>query len=403
MSYRLGILSTHPIQYYSPWYRALSSQPDLDLTVYYAHRQTPQGQGEAGFGVAFNWDVPVLEGYAHEFLHNVARSPNVFDFWGCDTPEIRERIASGNFDGFLVHGWNNHSFWQAMRACWRTRTPLLVRGDSQLRTPRSWWRRWLKYVLYRRFIPRFDAYLVVGRRAREYYQAYGAPNERMFDAPHFVDNDFFAERADAARPRRAELRRQWGLGEGAFVCLFAGKFIPKKRPFDFVRALARTDHRALGIEGLMIGDGPLRPLIEREIAATGAPVRLGGFLNQSAIAEAYVAADALLLTSDGGETWGLVVNEAMATGLPAMVTDQVGCGPDLIIDGITGRTFPCGDVGRLAAIVQEAAGDRSRWAQFGASAREHIAKFSVDAAVRGTCAALTWLGEKRREHVRLPQ
>ncbi len=395
MPYRLGILSTHPIQYYSPWYRALAAHADVELMVYYAYQQTPQGQGQAGFGVAFDWDVPVLEGYPHEFLHNVARAPNVFGFWGCDTPEIRDRIASGRFDGFLVHGWYNHSFWQAMRACWRTRTPLLVRGDSQLRTPRSWWRRWLKHVLYHRFIPRFDAYLVVGHRAREYYRAYGAAPERMFDAPHFVDNNFFAERAEAARPRRAEIRRRWGLREDSFVCLFVGKFIPKKRPFDFVHALARADRARQGIEGLMVGAGPLRPQIEHAIAQEQAPVRLCGFLNQSAIAEAYVAADLLLLPSDGGETWGLVVNEAMATGLPAVVTDQAGCGPDLVLDGRTGATYPCGDVRRLAEIVEQAASEPARWADYGAAARRHIAAYSVDTAVQGTCAALRWLHERR--------
>lgn len=388
MSYRLGILSTHPIQYYSPWYRALTAEPDLDLTVYYAYRQTAHGQGQAGFGVAFDWDVPVLDGYRHEFLDNVARRPNVFDFWGCDTPAIRERIASGGFDAFLVHGWYNHSFWQAMRACWRTRTPLMVRGDSQLATPRSWWRRCLKQVLYRRFIPRFDAYLVVGQRAREYYRAYGALPERMFDAPHFVDNDYFARRAEAARPHRDEIRRRWGLGADAFVCLFAGKFIPKKRPLDFVQALALSNHRTLGVQGLMVGDGPLRSDVERCAADERSPVRLVGFRNQSSIAEAYVAADVLLLPSDGGETWGLVVNEAMATGLPAVVSDQVGCAPDLVLDGQTGMTYPCGDIRRLAAIIEGAANERARWQQCGAAARQHVAAFSVEAAVKGTLAAL---------------
>lgn len=395
MPFRTAILSTHPIQYYSPWYRALSRDPEIDLTVYYAHQQTAQGQAEGGFGVAFEWDVPLLEGYRSHFLKNVARSPNVFDHHGCDTPEIAEHIARERYDAFIVHGWYNRSYWQAMRACWRTRTPLLVRGDSQLRTPRRWWRRWLKQLLYRTFIPRFDAYLVVGRRARDYYQAYGADPRRMLPAPHFVDNDFFARSADALRPRREEFRRRWGLRPDALVCLFAGKFIPKKRPLDFVAALARVGHRKLGVEGLMVGEGPLRPEIERAIAAEDAPVRLAGFLNQSAITEAYAAADLLVLPSDGGETWGLVVNEAMATGLPAVVSDEVGCSPDLVLEGQTGQTYPCGDVGRLAEILEDAARDRERWRRFGAAARRHIAGYSIESAVQGTLAALRYLHERR--------
>ena len=287
------------------------------------------------------------------------------------------------------------------RACWRTRTPSDGSRRFSVGDPAELVASLPQQVLYRRFIPRFDAYLVVGQRAREYLQAYGAPRERMFDAPHFVDNDFFAQRADAARPSRAEIRRRWGLGKDSFVCLFAGKFIPKKRPLDFVRALARSAHRALGIEGLMVGDGPLRPEIERAISQEQSPVRLCGFLNKSAIAEAYAAADVLLLSSDGGETWGLVVNEAMATGLPAVVSDQVGCAPDLVREGETGMTYPCGDVDRLAEIIVEAANERTRWQQLGVGARRHVANYSVEAAVRGTCMALSRLHEIRHEYARL--
>src|SRR5439155_13127928 len=100
--YRLGLLSTHPIQYYSPWYRALSRESRIDLTVYYAHRQTAQGQAEAGFGVPFEWDVPLLNGYRHQFLRNVARRPNVFDYWGCDTAEVAGVIARDRYDACLV-------------------------------------------------------------------------------------------------------------------------------------------------------------------------------------------------------------------------------------------------------------------------------------------------------------
>jgi glycosyltransferase involved in cell wall biosynthesis len=395
MTVRLGILSTHPIQYYSPWYRALSREPGVELTVYYAHRQTAAGQAAAGFGVAFDWDVPLLDGYAHRFLRNVSRRPNVFGYRGCDTPEIAEVIARERFDAFVVHGWYTRSYWQAMRACWRTGTPLLVRGDSQLATPRGLLRRALKRWYYRRFIPRFDAYLVVGQRARAYYEAYGADPGRMYFVPHFVDNAFFARAAEALRPRRAELRRQWGLSPEAVVFLFAGKFIPKKRPLDFVRAVAAAHRQQPRVEGLMAGDGPLRPAVEA-LTAAGVPVRQCGFLNQSRIAEAYAAADVLVLPSDGGETWGLVVNEAMASGRPALVSDQVGCGPDLVSDGRTGYVFPCGDVGRLAGHMARLAQAPAAVAALGDAARQHVEAYSVGRAVAGTCAALAGLGRAPR-------
>src|SRR2546423_266580 len=191
--HRVGLLNTHPIQYYAPWYRALARK--VDLEVYYCHRQTAAGQSQAGFAVEFEWDVPLLEGYRHHFLDNQSPSPDASTFAGCDTPEIKDIISQSRFDAFIVHGWYVKSFWQAMLACWQNGTPLLVRGDSQLFTPRSLPRRWLKYFLYRSFIPHFVGYLVVGEMARQYYLTYGADPERMFFVPHSVDNDFFARQA----------------------------------------------------------------------------------------------------------------------------------------------------------------------------------------------------------------
>src|SRR5439155_13243227 len=130
------------------------------------------------------------------------------------------------------------------------------------------------------------------------------------------------------------------------VVLFAGKFIALKRPLDFIRAVAGAP-----VAGLMAGDGPLRGECEALARTLGANIRFTGFLNQREIAGAYSAADALVLPSDQ-ETWGMVVNEAMSCGLPCIVSDSVGCGPDLIEPSKTGFIFPTGNTGALAEIFK---------------------------------------------------
>src|SRR5438105_12969454 len=127
---RVGLLATHPIQYYAPRYQAIAKV--FDLHVFYCHRQTPEAQGAAGFGLPFDWDVPMLEGYQWRFLTNRSRHPDVSYFFGCDTPEIRQIIRDQHFDAFIVHGWAMKSFWQAIIACRKNDTPVLVRGDCQL-------------------------------------------------------------------------------------------------------------------------------------------------------------------------------------------------------------------------------------------------------------------------------
>src|ERR1039458_7443764 len=153
---RLAIISTHPIQYHSEWYRALAEHPALDVHVYYGHRATPLEQANAGFGVEFNWDVPLLSGYSYTFLQNVADHPCLGRFAGIDTPEIKNIITRGEFDAVLLNGWNYKYEWQAIRACWKSGVKVLVRSDTHLHRPRSLLTRIAKQVVYRQFIPRLD-------------------------------------------------------------------------------------------------------------------------------------------------------------------------------------------------------------------------------------------------------
>jgi glycosyltransferase involved in cell wall biosynthesis len=374
---RLGILATHPIQYFAPLYRRLAAEPSIDVRVFFAHRPTPAEQG-VGFGVAFEWDVNLTDGYDHVFLRNRSRQPDLQRFGGCNTPEISGLVMRERFDAFLVSGWNTRSYWQAMRACWRSGTPLLVRGDSQL-APQAPWRAAAKRLAYPPMMRRFDACLAVGVRSAEYFRRYGA--RRVISSPHFVDNEAFARRADESRERRQALRRQWGIADDAFVPLFAAKFIPKKRPFDLVEAVAAAGRPAM--HALFVGEGELRAAAEALAGARGVAASFVGFLNQTEMASAFAAADVLVLPSDHRETWGLVVNEAMAAGLPAIVSEAAGCAPDLVVPAETGFSFPLGDIRRLTDLLRTTCDDRDLAPRMGRRARAHVSRYSVTAAATG--------------------
>lgn len=388
---RLGILVSHPIQYHVPWFRALESHPDIKLQVFFCHKATPKEQSAAGFGVEFDWDIPLLDGYPFRFLKNIARNPSIARFTGLDTPEIKKIITSERYDAVIVNGWHYKSAWQAIRACWNTKTPVMVRGDSHLYTRRHPLKKALKWLLYRWFIPKFDACLAVGKRSREYYLHYGARPDRIFVVPHVVDYDWFKHESVRLGPQRLGFRKKWGLDENATVFLFAGKFIGKKRPMDFVRAVDHAARSGAPMMGLMVGDGSLRADCEAFVRRNSAPVVFAGFLNQSQIVHSYIAADALVLPSDGGETWGLVVNEAMTCGRPCIVSDQVGCGPDLIIPGETGAVFPMGDVAALAECLREMLSDKQKLKEMGEASQRKIAAWdiaSIHAGVLDACQSV---------------
>lgn len=382
---RVAVLATHPVQYQVPWFRALSADTTLDVTVLYAFVPTAEQQG-VGFGIPFQWDVPLLDGYHYELLKNVSQRPALSTFGGCDTPGVSSTLRRLGAQALVVNGWHVKSYLQALAACRRSRIPCIVRGDSNALKSRPLWVR----MIHRFLLRQYSAFLVVGQSNRSFYEGYGLAKDRLFAAPHCVDNAFFGERAARARGERVGLRERWGLPPDAFVLLFAGKLIDKKRPLDLLQAAerARASGGATGIHVLVAGDGPLRAACEARLDSTRLPGSILGFVNQTRMPEVYAAADALVLPSDYGETWGLVVNEAMACGLPAIVSDRVGCHPDLIQEGRTGATFSFGSVEALANLISSWAADRTRTRQLGENAQLRVGDYSVRALVLGTLAAV---------------
>jgi len=341
---RLAIIASHPVQYQAPLFRVLAGRAQLH--VFFAWRPTAEQQG-VGFEQPVQWDSDLTSGYAHTFLANVAAAPAADRFFGCDTPDLGSQLRRGRFDCVLVLGWHLKAFWQAVAACRARGVPLIARGDSQLLTARSLAWGAAKRLIYPIALRAFSAALYVGRRSRAYFEAYGFPANRLFFAPHGVDAAWFAQRSTPAAGRA--LRARVGAPPERQLLLFAGKLVDFKRPLDVVLAAARLrqDGRDVGV--LVAGSGPLEAALRARAEQVGTPLHVAGFLNQTEIPAAYAAADLLALPSTARETWGLVANEALACGLPILVSEAAGCAPDLAADGAAGATFRMGDVAHLAA------------------------------------------------------
>jgi glycosyltransferase involved in cell wall biosynthesis len=363
---RVALFATHPIQYHVPWFRALSARDDLSLKVFFGQVPDAKQQG-VGFGVDFQWDIPLLDGYVSEVLNNVASPPSLGTFDGCDTPHVAGRLREWEPDLAILTGWQSKMLVQAWWACVRLRVPRIVRGESNSMARRAPWKR----AMHRAWLRGFDRFLAIGRANRDFYLGAGIAPSRIHPCPYFVDNRRFADAARLLREHRTGLRSRWSIPESATCFLFCGKLIPKKHPLDLLRALERAVAAGAPAHVLIAGDGELMSE-GRALAATARlPVTFAGFMNQTEVVSAYVAADCLVLPSDAGETWGLVVNEAMACGIPAIVSDHVGCGPDLVEDGVTGLAFPLGDIAALAEHLTALARDASRLRAMGAKACEH--------------------------------
>lgn len=386
---RLAIIATHPIQYHIPWYRLLAKQEGLELTVYYALLPDEQQQG-TGFGISFAWDIPLMEGYTWKALANKAGSPGLRGFFSSSTPGIHKVLAASRPDVVIITGWQSLPLVQALWACLRLRIPRIIRGESNALRERPWW---IKLV-HRGLVSRFNAFLAIGKANREFYRRYGIEERDIFQCRYFVDNARFQAQYTDIADQREKLRASWRIPSGSVCFLYAGKLEPKKRIMDLLRAIAGASRVSASIHLLVAGTGELEEAAATFVKERNLPVTFAGFLNQSEIVRAYVVADCLVLPSDYGETWGLVVNEAMVCGLPAVVSDRVGSGPDLVEEGETGAIFPFGNTGVLTEKLLALAADRKNLARMGQQARQRVREYSVEAAVDGTFQAIRAVTKK---------
>lgn len=375
----LAIVTSHPIQYYAPLFRELRRR--MDLHVFYMHEVTAKDQAEAGFGVGFQWDVDLLSGYSHSFLANASAQPGLHHFGGVDVPGIGAALRQGHFDALLVTGWHLKGYVQAVMSAKRLGIPVMVRGDSQLQTQRSIAKKATKVLAYPILLRTFDAALYVGARSKDYWRHYHYPEARLFSSPHCVDNDWFAARATVEAA--AVLRERLGLAPQTKVVLFAGKLQLFKRPLDVIDACNQLRGKKRDVQVLVAGSGQLDAAMRQCATASRVPLHMLGFQNQSAMPAAYAAADALVLPSSSSETWGLVANEALASGTPVVVSDACGCAPDLAADGMAGAAYPMGDVQALAERLSKLLDHPPSRAHIAAT----ISRYSLSAAIDGIEAA----------------
>lgn len=184
-------------------------------------------------------------------------------------------------------------------------------------------------------------------------------------------------------PKKEKLRAELGLPSNAFIVLFSGKYIAKKRPLDLLSALSKIQNER--IFAVFVGEGELRSDMENFIRENNLERRvvLTGFVNQSVISLYYASADTFVLCS-GKEPWGLSTNEAMNFSLPIILSDQVGCADDLVEENKNGFTFRCGNVEDLAGKIKFLASmPESERKKMGADSLQKIAAYSYEAIITG--------------------
>lgn len=366
---RLAIITTHPIQYYAPVFALLTQRNRIVIKVFYTWGEGAVNKQDPGFGKTVTWDLPLLDEYLYEWVENTAKDPGSHHFGGIVNPTLNQRIEHFQPDAILVFGWAYSSHLNAIRY-FSGKTHVYFRGDSTLIDNSSLLRAALRYVLLRWVYHFIDHAFYVGANNKAYLKKYGLTEQQLSFAPHAVDNARFAiGRSDEV----TTLRKQLGVTPNDILILFAGKFEEKKSPLLLLEAFIALKLPNLHL--LFTGNGHLEERLKA--AAKGMKnVHFLNFQNQSYMPVIYQACDLFCLPSQGpGESWGLAVNEAMACGKPALVSDKVGCAVDLVSDE-NGAVFPAGDRAALTEALTWLTSDKEHLKQCGQISSKIIARWN---------------------------
>jgi glycosyltransferase involved in cell wall biosynthesis len=392
---RLAYLVSHPIQYQAPLLRRIALEPDIDLTVLFGSDFSVRGYRDEGFGVGVKWDVPLLDGYKHDFLPSLRDGNDVGVLMPLNygiVSRLRGRGGEAAFDALWVHGYVTANSMHGMLAAKALGIPVLLRAESWLRDRgRSGLKLVLKQTFFAGLKLMVDGVLPIGTMNAEYWRHYFGDDVPQFLMPYAVDNRYFARRAREARAERARLLAELGIEAARPVILFASKLQKRKHCDHLIEAYARLSH-APGTEPepylVIVGDGEERAALERQAAATGfSSIRFCGFRNQSELPRFFDLATVFVLPSRH-EPWGLIVNEVMNAARPVIVSDDVGSAADLIEDGVNGCIYPVGNVDELTDALRRVLDVPGAAAAMGQRAFERIQGWGFEEDVAGLRRAL---------------
>jgi glycosyltransferase involved in cell wall biosynthesis len=398
---RLAYLVSHPIQYQAPLLRRIAQEPDIDLTVFFGSDFSVRGYKDEGFGVDVKWDVPLLDGYRYEFLPVLRDNGTQTVITPLNhgiMSRLRGRDGSPPFDVLWVHGYAMVNALHGLFAAKCLDIPVLLRGDMWLRDrPRSGTKLALKKLFFECLKKLVDGVLPVGTLNAAYWRHYFGDEIPLFLMPYAVDNDSIQKRSIEARAGRDELMRELNLDAGRPIILFASKLQHRKHCNDLLEAYKSLVNDWTGGPGpylLIVGDGEERSALEEKVAFNGLnDVRFCGFRNQSELPRFFDISTVFVLPARH-EPWGLIVNEVMNAGRAVIVSDDVGCQPDLITDGVEGYVYPAGDVSALIEALSRTLNSPEIAADMGRRALERIKTWSFEEDVHALRCAIAQVTHK---------
>ncbi len=380
---RVLILSEIISPYRIPVFNALARHNGVDLRVVFL------AETDAGLR---RWPVYKDEiFFSYEVLPSWrfrAGKHNLLLNWG-----LRSCLEKFAPEVAICGGYNYFASWEALLWARRHGVEFVLWSESNSHDDRSGLA-WVE-LMKLHFLARCDRFVVPGKASFAYLQSLGSAPDRITVAPNAVDNSWFAARADEVRAGAGDFRKKLGLPP-RFV-LFVGRLVREKGVFDLLDAYGRLGDDVRSQTGLVFaGNGVSKAELERRAERIGTGrICFPGFVDREDLAGLYALADALIMPTHS-DPWGLVVNEAMACGLPIVVTSVAGCSADLVEDGWNGHLVPPGNPERLSAALDFLIRNPELARQMRVRSTERIQNYSPEACAAGLAAAALWARRQTR-------
>ena len=389
--FKLAILNTHPVQYFSPLYMRLAQNPLINLTVYYCSAQGSRSYYDPGFGKQYQWDRPLLEGYSSVFLKNLRRKDKVGSFFSLINIDIIKEIYKNNYDAIWLHGYSYFTHFLAFFISKFLKIPVFMRGESHLYLKRPPWKQKLHKTIISKIYKNCDALLAIGARNKEFYISYGVNIKKIFDVPYVVDNDFFISKTEENKNPANVLREKLGLDNQTPIILYASKFIGRKNPHHLLETFDFLQKKNINAVLCFVGSGPyeikLKTYVENNKIKN---VYFFGFKNQTELPLYYALGDIFVLPSSN-EPWGLAINEAMCAGLPIIANKEIGAVPDLVKEGVNGFLYSEGDIRALSEYLEKLVKDVNLRETMGKKSLEIIQTWNYESCIQGVIEALKFV------------
>lgn len=365
MKRRLVIITEIISPYRIPLFNDLAQHPEVDLHVVFLGESDPSLREWRVYKDEIRFSFQVLRSWRKRIgKYNALLNTGIFSALKKSQPEA-----------ILCGGYSYVASWATLFWARRHDVPFLLWSESHQQDQR----RQLAMVefLKRKFLSRCSGFVVPGKSAFHYLKSQSVGDQPIFIAPNAIDNNLFAGASEGARKQASARRQKFGLPQRYY--LFVGRLVREKGVFELVQAYAKLDAQMRQQIGLVIvGDGPCRTQLQ-EVAAGVSPGTLvfPGFLHREELGDYYGLAEAFILPTYT-DTWGMVVNEAMACGLPVILSQLAGCAADLVQDQHNGILVPSKDVNSLEAAMKRIASNSDLREGMGRNSKRLILDYSPE-------------------------